>query len=119
MREIVFYTTPSGRSPVEEFLRTLSQKQRGKIGWVLDIVRSAERPSAEYLKKLAGTEGLWEIRATYAGDAFRLLSFFDGMSVVVVLTGFAKKTGETPLLEIQLAQQRRRDYLSRKGSDGR
>jgi phage-related protein len=38
--------------------------------------------------------------------------------VVVLLTAFAKKTEETPLLEIQVARQRRRDYLSRKDADG-
>lgn len=118
MREIVFYRTRTGRSPVDEFLRSLSAKQRGKIAWVIDIVRKVERVSPEYLKKLGGTDGLWEIRATYGGDAFRLLSFFEGSNVVVVLTGFVKKTEETPLLEVQLAQQRRRDYLSRKEPDG-
>lgn len=54
----------------------------------------------------------------YGGDAFRLLCFFEESAVVVVLTAFAKKTEETPLLEIQVAQQRRRDYLNRKSSDG-
>lgn len=118
MREILFYRTRTGRSPVDEFLRSLPAKQRGKIGWVIDIVRKAERVSPEYLKKLGGTDGLWEIRATHGGDAFRLLSFFEESSVVVVLTGFVKKTEETPLLEIELAHQRRRDYFSRKGANG-
>ena len=118
MREIVFYRTRTGRSPVDEFLRSLSAKQRGKIGWVVDIVRKAEQVPSEYLKKLGGTDGLWEIRASFGGDAFRLLSFFEGSSVVVVLTGFAKKTEDTPLLEIELAHQRRRDYLGRKGANG-
>ena len=118
MREINFYKTRSGRSPVEEFLSTLSPGQRGKIGWVFDIVRTSDPVPAEYLKKLAGTKGLWEIRATFAGDAFRLLTFFDGMKFVIVLTAFAKKTEETPLLQIQVAHQRRADYLSRKGANG-
>lgn len=119
MREIVFYTTPSGRSPVREFLLSLSAKQRGKVAWVLKVVRSAHPVPVEYLKKLPGTEGLWEIRVTYRGDAFRLLCFLDGPNVVVLLTGFAKKTNVTPLLEIQVARQRRRDYLGRKEPDGR
>src|SRR5688572_6685417 len=118
MRRIVFYSTRSGRDPVAEFLRALVPKQRGKIAWVLDILRTTEHVSAKYLKKLAGTDGLWEIRVTYRGDAFRLLSFFEGRNVVVVLTAFAKKSEETPLLEIELAQQRRRDYLDRKGANG-
>lgn len=118
MREIVFYTTRSGRSPVAEFLRALTPKQRGKIAWVLDMVRTTEHVSAEYLKKLAGTDGIWEIRVVYRGDAFRLLSCFEGRNLVVVLTAFAKKTEETPLLEIELAHRRRRDYLDRNGANG-
>lgn len=118
MREIVFYRTPAGRSPVDEFINALPSKPRKKIGWVLDVVRTGGQVSAEYLKKLAGTGGLWEIRATHGGNAFRLLCFFEGNNVVVVLTAFAKKSEETPLLEIQLAQQRRRDYLGRRSTDG-
>jgi phage-related protein len=98
MRDIVFYRTQAGRSPIDEFLEALPPKPRGKIGWVLGIVRTAQPVLAEYIKKLPGTDGLWEIRTTYGGDAFRLLCFFDGASVVVVLTAFVKKTEETPLL---------------------
>jgi len=118
MRQIIYYRTPSGRSPVEQFVGGLLPKQRGKIGWVLGVVRTSDRVPAEYLKKLAGTDGLWEVRAAYGGDAFRLLCFFDAGNLVVLLTAFAKKTEDTPLLEIELAQQRRRDYLSRKVENG-
>jgi phage-related protein len=37
---------------------------------------------------------------------------------VVLVSAFAKKTEQTPMLEIELAQQRRRDYLGRRRSDG-
>jgi phage-related protein len=118
MREIWYYRTLSGRSPVEDFLRALPLKQLEKVGWVLDIVRQMDPVPGAYLKKLSGSDGLWEIRATFGGDAFRLLCFFDEINVVVLLTAFAKKTEGTPLLEIQLAHQRRRDYLSRKAANG-
>jgi phage-related protein len=58
------------------------------------------------------------LRTQQGGDAFRLLGFFDGPMVVVLVSAFAKKTEQTPMLEIELAQQRRRDYLGRRRSDG-
>ena len=118
MREIVFYQTQAGRCPVQEYLATLSPKQVRRIWDVLDGVRTLERLPAAYLKKLVDTDGLWEVRVSAGRDAFRLLCFFDGLNVVVVLTGFAKKTPKTPRLEIQVAHQRRRDYLNRKQSNG-
>jgi phage-related protein len=118
MREIVYYRTRTGRSPVEEFLRGLAAKQAQKVDWVLRIIRGMDDVPAQYLKKLPGTDGLWEVRVQHGGDAFRLLAFPDGAAIVVLVSAFAKKTEQTPMLEIELAQQRRRDYLSRRRGNG-
>lgn len=114
MREIRFYRTRSGRSPVEEFLDTLSGKQAQKVVWVLRLVEELDRVPEQYLKKLSGTEELWEIRSQHGGDAFRLLGFFDGSQLVVLVSAFAKQSQKTPKQEIARAEERRRDYLSRK-----
>ena len=66
------------------------------------------------LQKLEGTDDLWEVRAEFGGDAFRLLGCWDAGRLVVLTNGFAKKTQKTPAREIELAEQRRRDYLNRK-----
>ena len=66
------------------------------------------------VKKLEGTDELWEVRAESGGDAFRLLGFWDAGWLVVLTNGFAKKTQKTPAREIELAEQRKRDYLNRK-----
>lgn len=114
MRTIGFYQTWSGRSPAFEFVNALPLKQKNKIAWVLGIVMRERIVPAQYLKKLADTEDLWEVRAEYGGDAFRLLGFFDGPALLVLVSGFAKKTEQTPAAEIALAAQRRRDYFTRK-----
>lgn len=62
MREIVFYETQSGRSPAFEFVSQLPRKQRNKVAWVLEIVMREPIVPAQYLKKLANTRGLWEVR---------------------------------------------------------
>lgn len=118
MREIRFYRSVSGRSPVEEFLGSLSAKQAQKVTWVLKLIRDLDVVPAQYLKKLAGTDEIWEVRAEYGGDTFRLLGFFDGPRLVVLAHGFVKKTDKVPQKEIKQAEERRRDYLNRKNGDG-
>jgi hypothetical protein len=51
VREIRFYRSRSGRSPVEEFLDSLSAKQAQKIVWVLRLVEDLERVPSQYFKK--------------------------------------------------------------------
>jgi phage-related protein len=44
---------------------------------------------------------LWEIRAEQGGNEFRLLASFDGENLIVITSGFAKKTQKTPRQEIE------------------
>ena len=114
MREIQFYRTVAGTCPVEVFLDALGPKQAQKVLWVLRAVKDLPRVPQQYFKKLEGTEDLWEVRAEFGGDAFRLLGFWDSGRLIILTNGFAKKTQKIPEREIVLAGQRRRDYLSRK-----
>ena len=72
MREIVFFKTRAGKSPVEDYLDTLSEKEVQKVLWVLRLVKELPTVSTEYFKKLQNTDGIWEIRAKQASNAFRL-----------------------------------------------
>ena len=114
MREIRFYRTVSGGCPVEEFLDSLGPKQAQKIAWVLRLVKELAVVPKQYFKKLEGTNDLWEVRAEFGGDAFRLLGFWDAGRLIILTNGFAKKTPKTPGRELELATQRKRDYLNRK-----
>lgn len=116
MRDVRFYRTRSGRCPVEEFLDTLSGKQVQKVYWVLRLIEELDSVPVQYLKKLVGTESLWEVRAQHGGDTFRLLGFFDGSRLLVLTSGFAKKSETTPRQEITLAERRRQDYLTSRGN---
>jgi phage-related protein len=112
--EVQFYRTATGACPVEEFLDSLNAKQVQKVLWVLKAVQELPRVPRQYLKKLEGTDDLWEVRAEFGGDAFRLLGFWDAGRLIILTNGFAKKTQKTPEREIALAQQRKRDHLSRR-----
>jgi phage-related protein len=78
------------------------------------VVRELPRVPVRYLKKLEGREDLWKVRAEFGGDAFRLLGFWDAGRLIILTNRFAKKTQKTPEREIALAEQRKRDYLSRR-----
>ena len=43
------------------------------------------------------------------------LGFFDGERLIVLASGFAKKTQKTPKQEIETAQRRKKDYFLKKG----
>jgi phage-related protein len=114
VREIIFYTTKNGSSPIEEFLDSLPAKQAKKVTWVLQLIETLDSVPIQYFKKLDGTDDIWEVRVDFGNDAFRLLGFLDGGKMIVLTNGFAKKTQKTPASEISLAERRKKDYQSRK-----
>jgi len=113
MREIHFYRTISDSCPVEGFFDTLSDKQIEKVLWVLRIIRDIDFIPKEYLKKLVNTDNIWEIRIKFGSNIFRILGFFYKNKIIVLTNGFMKKTQKTPLKEIKLAQNRKKEYLGR------
>lgn len=114
MRVIKFYKTKSGNCPVEDFLHDLPDKQSKKIAWTLRVVRDLEQVPTHYLKKLKSTDDIWEVRATLGSNTFRLLGYFDGPNMIILTSGFAKKTNKVPKQEIKTAEKRKRDYYRRK-----
>ena len=117
MRRIIFYKTESGRIPVKEFLDGLAAKPSAKVVWTLNLIEARRVVDAKYLKKLKGTTGIWEVRVASGGNIFRILAFFDGDDLIVLNHGFQKKTQKTPRRDIELAERRKADYLTRKSHE--
>lgn len=114
MREVIFYKNVDGDCPVKSFLSSLNSKHRKKIAWALKLIREIPILSRQYFKKLVGTDDIWEVRIDSGNDTFRLLGFMDKGNLVILTNGFAKKTERTPPNEIRIAEQRKRDYESRR-----
>lgn len=55
-----------------------------------------------------------KIRVQVGNNIFRVFCFFDEGNLVILLSGFQKKTQKTPKKEIQRAEQLRRDYYDNK-----
>ncbi|WP_207155699.1 type II toxin-antitoxin system RelE/ParE family toxin [Prevotella herbatica] len=81
---------------------------------ILDLIEQVERIPVTYLKYIEGTEGLFEVRVILNGNIFRIFCFFDGNKLIVLLSGFQKKTQKTPKREIERAERIKAEYYNDK-----
>lgn len=98
----------------EDFLKLQTPKVQAKILQILRILESVELIPRNYLKHLAGTNGLFEIRVGFGGNIFRVFCFFDSGKLVVLLSGFQKKDRKTPKGEIEKAKKMMNEYYKDK-----
>ena len=113
MKKIIFYKLPSGKSPIEDFLDSLSVKEAQKVVWVLSLIEEMDSVSTKFYKKLSNCEDIVEVRAQIGNNSFRLLGFEHKDSFVILTNGFKKKDQKVPKSEIALAEQRKNEYLAR------
>ena len=109
VREVITY-----KSHFEDFFKEQTPKVRDKIIKILDIIEQIERIPSTYLKYIEGTDGLFEIRVQLASNIFRIFCFFDNGKLVVLLSGFQKKTQKTPRKEIDKAVSIMKEYYNEK-----
>ena len=114
MRSLEFYRTAGGGCPVEEFLDSLSDSDARKVAWVLRLVERFDMVPGQYLKKLVGTEGIWEIRVRTGRMNCRFLGFYETPTLLVLTGGFSKKQDRIQRREIDLAIRRRTEHMWRK-----
>jgi phage-related protein len=112
-RAVILYETEGGASPVEKFIRRLDRAAKCKVLAAMKHIEEDDVIAPHLFSKMVSTDDLWEIRVRQSGEIYRLLCFFDGRTVVVVASGFKKKTQKTPSQEIRTAESRKRDYFRR------
>ena len=111
-REVVTY-----KDYFEDFFKKQSRKVQDKIIKVLDILETVERVPVSYLKCIEGTNGLFEVRVQLGTDIFRIFCCFDGNRLVVLFSGFQKKTQKTPPREIDRAVRIMNEYYNDKNEE--
>lgn len=111
-RQVIAY-----KNYFEDFFKMQSRKVRDKIIKVLDILETVERVPITYLKYVEGTNGLFEIRVQLGSDIFRIFCCFDGNKLVVLFSGFQKKTQKTPPKEIDRAVRIMNEYFNDKNNN--
>jgi len=90
--------------PAAEFLEDCSLKERTRIKEVFNLFEEFGLSLSEpYLKRVAGTKELWELRLRN----IRLLFFVKGDQAIIV-HAFVKKTRRIPRKDLELAEKRRK-----------
>ena len=104
------YTARSGRSPVRDFIASLTDVEAADIAAAMSDVR---RDGIRAAKHVEGE--IYEVKADSERQAFRILFAQEGMhdQVLLALEGFSKKRQRLPRSKIELAQRRLRDWRSR------
>ncbi len=103
---IRFFCTMEGREPVREWLKDLPADERKAIGDDLRTMQFGWPLGMPLVRHLEG--GIWEVRTRLPNRIARVLfTTFEGEAVL--LHGFIKKSQQTPLGELRLAKQRKRE----------
>ena len=109
--KVFFYCDDKGRVPVLNWLEKLRQEDRKAYAkCVVRIRRLAEegnklrRPEADYLR-----DGVHELRAKSGRVNYRVLYFFHGRNVAVLVHALTKGA-EVPAVEIERAIERKTYY---------
>lgn len=103
----VFFRTAACNEPVREWLKSLPEDERKRIGTDILAVQFGWPLGLPLVDSLG--EGLWEVRTRLTNRIARTL-FFTHDETIILLHGFIKKTRAAPAQELALARRRKRDY---------
>lgn len=109
VREVVAF-----KNYFEDFLLKQPEKVQNKIFKIIEAIETLERVPSNYLKHLAGTDGLYEARIQLGSNIWRVFCFFEGDKLVILMNGFQKKTQKTPKIEIEKALKIMNEYYKQK-----
>lgn len=104
-----FYSLPSGREPVREWLKALDATDRKIIGEDIKDVEFAW-PIGMPLCRALGN-GIWEVRSQLTQGRIARVLFCVHDEQMVLLHGFIKKTQKTPDSDLRLATKRRKELI--------
>ncbi len=111
--KIQIYKSVSGGKPPEDFLNSLDEKARLKVSRTFELLEQFGLEGAyPHAKKITGTP-LWELRILGA-DSIRIFYVTITGKIFLLLHGFKKKKQKTPPKEIKIAEERLKEYQSRK-----
>jgi phage-related protein/DNA-binding XRE family transcriptional regulator len=96
---VEYVELPNGRLPAREFVDSLDDKAAARIDAFIERLRVyGNRMQGKFVKKLTGD--IFELRVKQFDRIFRVLFFYQPGMLIVITSGFQKKTQETPPAEI-------------------
>jgi len=114
--KIIFYRDDTGISEFEEFVKTLSDKDKDKVEAIVELLKEKgiglHRPYSDILK-----DGIHELRIKLSRGDTRTLYFFIFETYIILTHTFYKRTNEVPDSEINKALKYKQDFLSKYNKD--
>jgi len=99
----VFFQLDSGREPVREWIKSLTQQSRKTIGEDIKTLQFGWPIGMPLARKLS--KNIWELRSHIpAGIARTFFTVY--RDKIVLLHGFVKKAKKTPIKELAIAKRR-------------
>ena len=95
-----------------DFIKTLSEKVVEKIDYALTLLESQDKVSKKFVKYLR--DDVYELRAEYESNIYRVFFIFDNGNIVVLFNGFQKKSQKTPQKELEKAIKLKEEYYASK-----
>ena len=108
--KVEFYVTPSGRSPVEDFIKCLPLGDKERFRAILEgIEKEGVHFSRAQFKPLTGK--LWEVKFSAPSGGFRIAYFIRKGGIMVIVHAFRKATQKTPHSDLDLAVRRMKELM--------
>ncbi len=110
---IEYVEMPNGRVPARECIDSLDHKAAARVDAFIERLRLyGNRMEGKFVKKV--TSDIFELRVKQFDRIFRVLFFYQPGMLIVITSGFQKKTQETPPSEIARAERLRKLWLKYK-----
>jgi phage-related protein len=107
---IEYVELPNGRTPAREFVDSLDDKAAARIDAFIERLRIyGHRMQGKFVKKL--TDDIFELRVKQFDRIFRIFFFYQPGMLIVITSGFQKKSERTPPGEITKAEQLRKLWI--------
>ena len=117
---VELYEKVDGETPVLEFILGLNPKQQAKIYREIDLLEKfgneLHYPHVDTIKGKKYKD-LWELRIEFASNIFRIFYFLSQNNNAVLLHGIVKKKQKTPKKELDVALERKNEYLRKEKNE--
>lgn len=112
---LILYETEAGKCPIKQFVQKLNKKDVAKVLYYFDLLQTYGNQLGEpYSKYLC--DGIFELRFKLNKNNIRILYFFENNRIIVLTSGFMKKTQKAPVSEIAKAKKYKKDFERRKSN---
>ena len=110
--QIDIFSKENGDIPFRDYLRSLPLKMKAKVLWSIELLKEKGTELREPYSSPLG-DGLFELRIKFGSDIVRCLYFFHKGRIIILISGFTKKSQRTPIRELEKAKRYRADWIRR------